>query len=343
MPNEIAKKLNLILDTKKVTPITIKDFVPIVGDSIEITVNLKEDNLPKNITGIATCRLIGVKSSGEYFEQTENITIVDSLNGVLKIKPRLNIFNVEGKTICGLILEDEDEAINIQRFILTVNNSLERDIVIEGEEEIQTLKRLNSLLNEYQVKLSENESALISIQGKINTMNQKVSQNILETNNKFNDLNLTIDNEFDSLENRLSTLNNTVNTQLSKIIKLSPIDIVGSSFMYFATEIINESAENLLKKSYMVSLAGILDSATYNSCNGILNFYKLNGKVCVNFLTLSDRIVNSRSLSPSVVFDNLTSEIVTTATGFRLLVRSNITKVLNTENTTRCCFTPLSM
>lgn len=343
MPNEIAKKLNLTLDTKKVTPITVKDFVPIVGDSIEITVALKEDNLPKNITGVVTCRLIGVKSSGEYFEQTKDITIVDSLNGVLKIKPRLDIFNVEGRTICGLILEDEDEAINIQRFILTVNNSLERDMVQETQEEIETLKRLNTLLDEYQVKLSENEGALVSIQGKITTMNQNVDQNILETNNKFNDLNLTIDNEFDSLENRLSTLNNTVDTQLSKIIKLSPIDIVGSSFMYFATEVINESAENLLKKSYMVSLAGVLDSATYNSCNGILNFYKLNGKVCVNFLTLSDRIVNSRSLSPSVVFDSLTSEIATTATGFRLLVRSNITKALNTENTTRCCFTPLSM
>ena len=111
--NIIAKKLNIKLDTIKQNILSIKDFVAVVGDSIEMTINIEENNLPKDITG-ATCRFVGVKSNGEYFEQIEKINIVDAPNGIVKLYPRVDIFNVEGRNICCLLIEDDDESINLQ-------------------------------------------------------------------------------------------------------------------------------------------------------------------------------------------------------------------------------------
>lgn len=398
MPENISKKLNITLDTKKAKPINIKDFVPTVGDSIEITISVIEDNALKNLTSINKCRLIGVKPNGKYFEQTENITVEDRLSGILKIKPNLNIFNIEGKTVCTLILEDEDESISIQRFIITVNGSLEGEIFQDSTEDVETLKRLNATLDEYEFKLSsfsENiesvntnlvalnqsvigaifdatekvDNSILGANEKINAsiieindrvdlslknantivdtnlkaMGEKTNNQILQANEKFNSLNVTIDEEFTSLENRLNNADKTISEQILKTIKLKPYELVGSSFMYFSTDVISENAEALLGKSYMLHLSGMLDISTHNSANMIVNFFKQNEKVYVNSVVISDRIVNSRSLSPSIVFDSLVNEIPCEKTGFRLLVRSNITKALNTEDTTNCYLTPLSI
>ena len=336
MPNIIAKKLNITLDTIKQTPLTIKPdkFNPIIGDSTEITINIIENGESKDITG-TRCKLIGVKSNNEYFEQSEDITIEDGVNGIVKIYPRLDIFNVEGKTICCLVVEDLDETINIQRFIVIVGKSIARDIIVESKEEIETLAKLNDLLDGYR-------SDLDIINTSVQTMVRSVDDNVLATNTKFNDLNDAIDLGFVDIENRINNIDKTIDNELAKIIKLSTYDVVGSNFIYMATPIFTVQAKQLLKKSYMVFIGGKFDTNTH-SANGILNFYETNGKVYTNFLTLSDRVINSRNIQPSVVFDDLTTEISPSKTNFRLLIKSNIRKDLNTVDDVVCVLTPFGL
>lgn len=331
--NIIAKKIAITLDTIKQVQYVLKNFVAIVGDSIEITVNLTENDLPKDITG-CTCRLIGVKSSGEYFEQNEDITIDDALNGVVKIYPKLNIFNVEGKTTCCLLIEDTDETINVQRFVVAVSKSLVSDIIDDSKEDIETLKELNNLLNTYRGDLNNINQSVSDMEGLVVAKTNEVSV-------EFNGLKDNIQNQINVLQDNIDGINDVVNYQLTKAIKLTSYNVTGSNYIYMQTETLNFKAEELLKRAYDVFIGGKLESDTYNTALGKLTFYKQNGKIYPFYLSLSDRSINSKTLSPMVVYGDLTNEILPTTTGFKIMVKSNIPKALNGINDVICHLTPL--
>ena len=332
MPNIIAKKLNIELDSINQKVKNIKDFTVIIGDSVEITINLKENNLPKNITN-CVCRLIGIKENSDSFEQTEKIEIIDVLNGVIKIYPRLDVFNVEGKTICCLLVEDADETISVQRFIINVAKSMVTDLIVESKEEIETLKQLNNLLTQYR-------DDLVSINQSVLAMENSVAQKTQELDLGFSELKGNIKIEIEGLQSQISGANEIINHQLTKAIKLNPYNVVGSNYVYLATEVLNFKAEDLLYRAYDVFLGGRLEDTTFNTSIGKLTFYKQNGKIYPYYLSLMDRSINNRTLSPSVVYSDLTSEILPTATGFRIMVKSNLPKNLNSEGVV-CYLTPL--
>lgn len=331
--NVIAKKLNIILDTIKQTVVSVKDFVAIVGDSIEITINLKENNLPKNIEN-CTCRFIGVKPNNEYFEQTDKITIVDALNGVIKIYPRLDVFNIEGKTICCLLIEDSDETINVQRFIINVSKSMVTNLIVESQDDIETLKKLNNLLTSYQDDLNIINQSVEDMKNLVNQKNNEIDLN-------FNGLKVNIQNQIDELQSEINDTNEIINYHLTKAIKLNQYNILGSNYVYMSTETFNFKAEELLKRAFDVFIGGKLDGDTYNTALGKLTFYKMNNKIYPFYLSLSDRSVNSKIISPSIVFGDLTSEILPTTTGFKIMVKSNIPKAINIGEDVVCYLTPL--
>ena len=332
--NIIAKKLNIELDTINQKIKVVKDFVVVIGDSVEIAINLKENNLPKNITN-CVCRLIGVKENSEPFEQTEKIEIVDALNGVVKIYPRLDIFNVEGKTICCLLVEDTDETISVQRFIINVTKSMVTDLIIESREEIETLRELNGLLDIYENDLAKINQSVLAMDGLVTEKTNEVDLN-------FGTLKANIQGQIDGLQSEINGANEVINTQLTKAIKLSPYNVVGSNYVYMSTEILNFKAEDLLHRAFDVFLGGKLDTNSYNTSIGKLVFYKNSDRIYPYYLSLMDRSINSKTLAPMVVFNDLTSEILPTATGFRLMVKSNIPKNLNTNiDDVFCYLTPL--
>lgn len=336
--NIIAKKLSLNLDTKKQTIVKVnaKDFTAVIGDSIEITVNLTEDNTPKNLTGVKVCRLIGIRPDESYFEQTEGITVVDELNGIIKIYPRLDIYSTEGQTISGLILEDEDEIINIQRFTINVVKSIATDIVVEVKDDIETLKKLNDLLNKYQLDL-------VNINQSIVDMETKVDEKLIEVDGKFNELSNNIGSEINDLQNKVDGLDHTINYELTKAIKLKPYRLAGSNYIYMETDIFNIPANDLLKRAYRIFIGGILDNGTYNTAIGELTFFKQNNKISPFYLSISDRSINNKTLNPSVVFGDLSNEMSPTAMGFKLMVKSNILKTMNLDSDTVCYMTPFGV
>lgn len=336
--NIIAKKLSLNLDTKKQTIVKVnaKDFTAVIGDSIEITVNLTEDNTPKNLTGVKVCRLIGIRPNESYFEQTEGITVVDELNGIIKIYPRLDIYSAEGQTIAGLILEDEDEIINIQRFTINVVKSIATDIVGEVKDDIETLKKLNDLLNKYQLDL-------VNINQSIVDMETKVDEKLIEVDGKFNELSNNIGSEINDLQNKVDGLDHTINYELTKAIKLKPYRLAGSNYIYMETDIFNIPANDLLKRAYRIFIGGILDNGTYNTAIGELTFFKQNNKISPFYLSISDRSINNKTLTPSVVFGDLSNEIAPTTTGFKLMVKSNILKTMNLDEDVVCYMTPFGV
>lgn len=332
--NIIAKKITITLDTIKQVQYVLKNFVAIVGDSIEITVNLTENDLPKDITG-CTCRLIGVKSSGEYFEQNEDITIDDALNGVVKIYPKLNIFNVEGKTICCLLVEDADETINIQRFVVPVSKSLVSDIIDDSKEDIETLKELNNLLNTYRGDLNNINQSVIDMEDLVVTKTNEV-------NVEFNGLKDNIQNQINVLQDNIDGINDVVNYQLTKRIKLTQYNVSGSNYIYLSTDVINEPAKNLLRKQYLVSIGGVVTANNYNSGTFILSFNLYNNRISPFVVNLNDRTLDGKNISPSITFQDLTNIIDPNVIGYRLLIKSNVSKDLNADGNYYGYMTPLS-
>lgn len=332
--NIIAKKLSLKLDTISQKMIKVKDFVAIIGDSIEITINLFENNLPKDITG-ASCRLIVVRSDGSYFEQIEKIEVVDYTNGVIKIYPRLDVFSVEGQTICGLLIEDIDETINIQRFVINVSKSLVSDIIIESKDEIETLKRLNKMLDIY-------EADLFNINKSVDDMGLLVNNKTTEVNKDFNTLKDNIKTQINGLQDEIDGVNDRVNYELTKRIKLNVYRLSGSNFIYLTSDTINEPAKNLLKKQYLLSIGGIVGENTYNTATSILSFNLINGKINPFIININDRTIEGKSLNPSIVFNDLSNSVEPDATGYKILVKSNISKLLNTDIDVYGYLTPLS-
>lgn len=332
MPNIIAKKLSVTLDTI-IQKVIRTDFTAIIGDSIEINARITESGNPKDITG-CNVRLIGIRSDKSYFEQTEKITITNGTNGELKIYPKLDILSVEGQCILGLVIEDEDESISIQRFSINVANSIAKDIIIDHSDDIETLVKLNKLLDDY-------SSSLENISNNVTQLETFVSQKITETNENFNELTEVIDNQVDAIQERIDGVNNTINNKVPKSIELKPFRLSGSNYIYMESEVFNIQANELLKKAYDVFLGGIVESGNYNTAIAKLTFYKTNNKIYPFLLVLSDRSINSKTLSPSVVFGDLSSEISPTTTGFKLMVKSNAMKTLNLDSDMVCIFTQL--
>jgi len=330
--NIIAKKLNIKLDTI-IQKVIRTDFTAIIGDSVEINVKVSENGSPKNIENCLV-RLIGIRSDKSYLEQTEKIEITDGTNGELKIYPKLDVLSVEGQCILGLVVEDEDESINIQRFSINVASSMAKDIIIDHSDDIETLVKLNKLLDDYR-------SDLTDIHNNVTQLENFVAQKITETNENFNEMSDAIENQIDDIQDRINGVNDTIKNKIPKSIELKPYRLAGSNYIYMESEVFNIQANELLKKAYDVFLGGIVESGNYNTALAKLTFYKTNNKISPFLLVLSDRSINSKTLSPSVVFGDLSSEISPTATGFKLMVKSNALKTLNLDSDMVCIFTQL--
>lgn len=334
MPNNIiAKKLSVNLDTI-IQKVIRTDFTAIIGDSVEINVKVSERGNPKEITG-CTVRLIGVRADKSYFEQTEKIEIADGENGVLKIYPRLDVLSVEGQCILGLVVEDEDEIINVQRFIINVGKSIAKDIIIDHSDDIETLAKLNRLLDDYR-------SDLDNINNNVIQLENFVSQKITETNENFNEMSDAIENQIDDIQDRINGVNDTIVYGLAQKIKLSVHRISGSNYLYFKSNVMNEPAKSLLKKQYIISIGGSVGNNTYNSSTSILSFYMENSKIYPFVVNISDRMVGSRNINCSVVYQNLSSEIGMNEVGYSLYVKSNILKDSNLDSEVYAYLTQLS-
>jgi BppU N-terminal domain len=334
LPNIIAKKLPISLDTIKQKLIYLKDFTYVIGDSIEITAIINENNVPKDLTD-CTIRMIGLRSDTTCVEQTVGINIVNPTEGIVKIYPKPNNLNVLGKVIIGLIVEDLDESINVQRFGFEVADSLSNKIISEASDEIETLAKLNKLLDEY-------EANLVSINQQVNDLQASVDDRILTINTEFNDLEQAINNDIQELNNIILGIDNTIKYELVKTIKLEPYRLSGSSFIYFKTDIMNEPAKSLLGKQYIISLGGAVDVGTYNTSISLLNFFMQNNKIIPSVVNISDRMVGSKNINASVVYNNLSNEIGLNDIGYSLYVKSNILKNINLDSEVYCYFTPLA-
>lgn len=335
MPNNIiAKKLSINLDTI-IQKVVRTDFTAIIGDSIEILAKVSENGNSKDITG-CTVRLIGIRADKSYFEQTEKIETIDSVNGELKIYPKLDVLSVEGQCVLGLVVEDEDETINIQRFSINVSNSMATDIIGEVKDDIETLKKLNDLLTRYQEELDV-------VNQSVTDMENLVSEKVAEVSGDFQELSNGIDTQINALQNKINGVDNTINYELTKKIKLKVFRLSGSNYIYLTTDTINTPARELLKKQYLVSIGGIVSNGNYNSATFILSFNLFNGVVNTFVVNLNDRTIGGLSLNPSVTYQDLSNVINPNATGYKLYVKSNLDKNLNLDSDCYGYMTPIGM
>lgn len=332
--NKISKKRKIEIDTISQNLLRPKDFTFVVGDSVDIECTIKEEGISKDITG-CSLRLIGVSTLGSI-EQSEYIEIIDEVNGKIKIHLDENKFNIEGTIQCCVVISDLDETIYPQKFMVRYIANPEVNIIEQAVERIETLRKLNGLIDNYIEDLS-------TIKIKVEDTISLVKNKHIEIIEEYNQAKETIDDELAGIENRINSVSNTVNFELVKPLKLIPNRIAGSNYVYMTTGEVDLTPYDLLNRSYLVYLGGIVESGNYNTATGILTFYKQGTKIYPNYLSLSDRNINNKTLSPSVVFGDLTSEISIAAASVILMVKSNILKTLNTDMDVICRLTPLGI
>lgn len=198
--NNISKKVKISLDT--INQKTIKtNLTVIIGDSFELTFNIFENGIPKDIKD-TSCRFVGIRSDETLFEQTDNI-VYGSNKGEVIITPKSTIFNTEGLYVCSLVIEYENETINIQRFSINVDIATVTGEVIESSKnDVQTLARLNRLLDDYNRELVLINSNIVKTKEDVTV----IKTDITNINKNIDDVEMDIS----TTESRIDNLNRIV-------------------------------------------------------------------------------------------------------------------------------------
>lgn len=316
--NDISKKYSFNLDTKLSKLVNNKSEV-FVGDDITITLNIIENGSVKDLTG-CTFSILAAKYGIEIpIEQNDKFTIVDAAKGIVSVKLKDSMIDTPGLCILQLIIADTDENIQVQPFALIVKKGLASDIMVEATDEMNTLAELKVLINNEMELLNEAKADLINI-------NNKTSEEVARIEITLNSIN----QKATLLENKVNGIEVGLN-MLPQTYVLTPVNPNGSLMWYLETKTFNMKAKELLNCCFQVFIKGKVD-VDFQSAYGSLLFYRnANGTISPYLVSQNDRVINGKSISMSCVFGDLGGQISEDTTGFKLLIKSNISKALNSN------------
>lgn len=132
-------------------------------DSILFRVNIVENKLAKNITG-CNVSIIVAKENGELERQTDNIEITNSTQGSIDIYLKNSCVDTVGVCLAQIVITDDNETIRTAKFIYTVNEILDAEIINEATDKLSAVDDLDKILEELYKQTEEN----------INILNEKI-------------------------------------------------------------------------------------------------------------------------------------------------------------------------
>lgn len=348
---DISKHYSFSLDTKA-TKLLKSNLVFNYGDDITLKISVIEDGQLKDLTN---CQVDLVVAN-----QGNNIPIIhkfeeggiSTLENVVTIVCKDSYINSLGVNIGQLIIRDEDQNITTQSFLYVTNSTLISDEMINAAEQIDTLIKLNKIIEETELKLEDFNTRISNINNRLEQGETLIDNSIKDLDNKVIVKTNEVDNivtEFEkSIQNRIDGVEETVNYQLVRNTKLKPIEISGSTTIGFETNPIEVVASELVRSAYDFHVSGCSSSQLIvQSCTGHIVFYQevVGSKPVIKarMSTIVDISIQGKQLTPSIVFIKdgaIVDSLDINDMNYKILIKANIH--INNIETGECYMTPLS-
>lgn len=348
---DISKHYSFSLDTKA-TKLLKSNLVFNYGDDVTLKISVIEDGQPKDLTN---CQVDLVVAN-----QGNNIPIIhkfeeggiSTLENVVTIVCKDSYINSLGVNIGQLIIRDEDQNITTQSFLYVTNSTLISDKMINAAEQIDTLIKLNKIIEETELKLEDFNTRISNINNKLEQGETLIDNSIKDLDNKVIVKTNEVDNivtEFEkSIQNRIDGVEETVNYQLVRNTKLKPIEISGSTTIGFETNPIEVAASELVRSAYDFHISGCSSSQLIvQSCTGHIVFYQevVGSKPVIKarMSTIIDISIQGKQLTSSIAFIKdgaIVDSLDINDMNYKILIKANIH--INNIETGECYMTPLS-
>lgn len=348
---DISKHYSFSLDTKA-TKLLKSNLVFNYGDDITLKISVIEDSQLKDLTN---CQIDLVVAN-----QENNIPIIHKfeeggisvLENVVTIICKDSYINSLGVNIGELIIRDEDQNITTQSFLYITNSTLISDEMINAAGQIDTLIKLNKIIEETELKLEDFNTRISNINNRLEQGETLIDDSIKDLDNKVVMKTNEVDNivtEFEkSIQNRIDGVEETVNYQLVRNTKLKPIEISGSTTIGFETNPIEVAASELVRSAYDFHVSGCSSSQLIvQSCTGHIVFYQevVGSKPVIKarMSTIVDISIQGKQLTPSIVFIKdgaIVDSLDINDINYKILIKANIH--INNIETGECYMTPLS-
>lgn len=348
---DISKHYSFSLDTKA-TKLLKSNLVFNYGDDITLKISVIEDGQLKDLTN---CQVDLVVAN-----QENNIPIIhkfeeggiSTLENVVTIVCKDSYINSLGVNIGQLIIRDEDQNITTQSFLYITNSTLISDEMINAAGQIDTLIKLNKIIEETELKLEDFNTRISNINNRLEQGETLIDDSIKDLDNKVIMKTNEVDNivtEFEkSIQNRIDGVEETVNYQLVRNTKLKPIEISGSTTIGFETNPIEVVASELVRSAYDFHVSGCSSSQLIvQSCTGHIVFYQevVGSKPVIKarMSTIIDISIQGKQLTSSIAFIKdgaIVDSLDINDMNYKILIKANIH--INNIETGECYMTPLS-
>lgn len=348
---DISKHYSFSLDTKA-TKLLKSNLVFNYGDDITLKISVIEDDQLKDLTN---CQVDLVVAN-----QGNNIPIIhkfeeggiSTLENVVTIVCKDSYINSLGVNIGQLIIRDEDQNITTQSFLYVTNSTLISDEMINAAEQIDTLIKLNKIIEETELKLEDFNTRISNINNRLEQGETLIDNSIKDLDDKVVMKTNEVDNivtEFEkSIQNRIDGVEETVNYQLVRNTKLKPIEISGSTTIGFETNPIEVVASELVRSAYDFHVSGCSSSQLIvQSCTGHIVFYQevVGSKPVIKarMSTIVDISIQGKQITPSIAFIKdgaIVDSLNINDINYKILIKANIH--INNIETGECYMTPLS-
>ena len=224
--------------------------------------------------------------------------------------------------------------------------------MINAAEQIDTLIKLNKIIEETELKLEDFNTRISNINNRLEQGETLIDDSIKDLDNKVVMKTNEVDNivtEFEkSIQNRIDGVEETVNYQLVRNTKLKPIEISGSTTIGFETNPIEVVASELVRSAYDFHISGCSSSQLIvQSCTGHIVFYQevVGSKPVIKarMSTIIDISIQGKQLTSSIAFIKdgaIVDSLDINDMNYKILIKANIH--INNIETGECYMTPLS-
>lgn len=348
---DISKHYSFYLDTKA-AKLLKSNLVFNYGDDITLKISVIEDAQLKDLTNCQIDLVVANQGNNMPIIHKFEEGGISTLENVVTIICKDSYINSLGVNIGQLIIRDADQNITTQSFLYVTNSTLISDEMVNAAEQIDTLIKLNKIIEETELKLEDFNTRISNINNRLEQGETLIDKSIRDLDNKVVMKTNEVDNivtEFEkSIQNRIDGVEEIVNYQLVRNTKLKPIEISGSTTIGFETNPIEVAASELVRTAYDFHVSGCSSSQIIvQSCTGHIIFYQevVGSKPIIKarMSTIVDVSIQGKQLTPSIVFIKdgaIVDSLDINDINYKILIKANIH--INNIETGECYMTPLS-
>lgn len=180
---DISKHYSFSLDTKA-TKLLKSNLVFNYGDDITLKISVIEDAQLKDLTNCQIDLVVANQGNNMPIIHKFEEGGISALENVVTIICKDSYINSLGVNIGQLIIRDVDQNITTQSFLYVTNSTLISDEIVNAAEQIDTLIKLNKIIEETELKLEDFNTRISNINNRLEQGETLIDNSIKDLDNK---------------------------------------------------------------------------------------------------------------------------------------------------------------